>query len=246
MKGIILAAGMGIRLRPLTNELPKAFIKINNFTLIERALGLLNSVGIKEIIIVVGFMENFFKNSLGNDYKGTKLIYVSNKEFASTGSMYSLSKIKGIIDDDVLLLESDLLFEKKALIRLINSSSPDVILVSPISGSGDEVYICINENNELTNLGKDIFNRDKSIGELVGISKLSINFIMKLFEKANEEFEKTNKHDDYEEMIYKLSQSYPIKCVLIDDLNWIEIDNIEDLKRAREVIYPKISRSEII
>ncbi|MFX1394889.1 MAG: phosphocholine cytidylyltransferase family protein, partial [Promethearchaeota archaeon] len=160
-----------------------------------------------------------------------------------TGSMYSLSKTENVVDDDILLLESDLLYEKRALDALLNSQESNEILVASLSGSGDEVYICVNNKNELINLGKDIGNKNEAIGELVGISKLSLNFLKYLYKKAKEDYQINEISYHYEEVIFKLSKTYPIKCHLIKNLHWIEIDKYGDLKKAIEVVYPKIKKN---
>lgn len=246
MKAVILAAGMGTRLRPLTDEIPKAFLEIDSIPLIKRSLDNLLEIGIKELIIVVGYMEEYFKKNIGNHYKKLTITYITNPEYLTTGSMYSLSQTEGLIDNDILLIESDLLYEKIALEALVDSTEPSEILVAPISGSGDEVYICVNKNNELINLGKNIKKKDKVIGELVGISKLSLDFLLKLFERAKEDYVNNEKNYHYEEVIFELSKTHPIKCRLINELSWIEIDNINDLKRAIEIVYPKIKEKEKI
>ena len=244
MKAVIVAAGMGTRIRPLSNEIPKAFIEIGDVPLIIRSLDNLNSIGIKDVIIVVGYMEEYFRTQLGSNFKEIKITYVLNNEYANTGSMYSLSQTEGIIDDDILLLESDLLYEQRALDILINSPEPSEILVAPLSGSGDEVYIIVNNENELIDLGKNIMNKTEAIGELVGISKLSLKFLSDLYKKAKEDYQRNENNYHYEESIFKLSKTYPIKCKLIENLSWIEIDNYKDLKIALEEIYPKIKENK--
>lgn len=239
MKAIILAAGMGTRIRPLTDKMPKAFIEIDGVSLIKRSLDNLEKVGIREVIIVIGYKGSYFKERMGNRYKNLNITYVINPEYQETGSMFSLSQIEGLIHEDILLLESDLLYELKALTTLINSNELNVILTAPLSGSGDEVFICVNENNELVNLGKRIKESNNAIGELVGITKLSLDFLAKLFNKAKEDYRQNEKNYHYEEVIFKLSKTYQIKCIL-SELAWIEIDNFDDLKRAKEVIYPRI------
>jgi len=244
MKAVILAAGMGTRLRPLSNNIPKAFVEIDNVPLIIRSLENIKSFDIKDVIIVVGYKGDYFKKKIGTKYKKIKINYVLNEDFSKTGSMYSLSKTEGIVDDDILLFESDLLYEKKAIQCLLDSEEPNEILVATLSGSGDEVYIVVNENNELINLGKKIDNKKDAIGELVGISKLSFDFLTELYKLAKIDYDNNNLNYHYEEVIFKLSKTNPIKCRLIQDLNWIEIDNLEDLNRAKNIIYPKIQSKE--
>ncbi len=243
MRAVILGAGMGTRLRPMTEDLPKAFIPIDDEPLIYRSLRNLKSAGISDVVIVVGFMESYFREKLGYNYDGINITYVSNKEYETTGSMYSLSQTENIIDEDILLLESDLLYEKKALQDLINHPYPDVILTSSIRGSGDEVYIHTDDQGYLTNLGKNIDEKNACC-ELVGISKLSLSFLEELYKKAKEDYEKGEKNYHYEEVIYKLSKVRPVKCFFMENLIWTEIDTYEDLETAKEDVFPKIKAKE--
>ena len=230
-KAVILAAGMGTRLRPLTNNMPKAFIEINGKPLIKHSLDNLAGAGIKEAVIVIGFMKSMFKEKLGDFYNGIKIKYVMNRAYEFTGSMYSLSQIE--IDDDIILLESDLLYEPKAITELLRINEPDIILVAPISGSGDEVFICFDALGNLTELGKKISGQAK--GELAGITKLSQKFLQQLFIMAREEYKNGEINQHYEEVIFRLSKFYPINCHFIEDLIWTEIDTENDLRRAKEL-----------
>jgi len=239
MKAIILAAGMGRRLKPLTDNLPKAFISINGKPLIYRSLDCLRSVGIKTVIIVVGFMESFFKKEIGETYRDMNILYTSNGKYSTTGSMYSLSQTENLIDDDILLLESDLLYERRAVEELVNHDYPNIILTSDIGRTGDEVYIYYDKNGYLTKLGKNI-DDSTALGELVGINKISLPFLEKLYMISKEDYNNDEKEYHYEETIYKLSREVPVKCHMIKDLIWTEIDTYEDLHRAKKYIYPKI------
>jgi len=243
MIAVILAAGMGVRLRPLSHKIPKGLIEIGGKTLLERSLDNLSSFGIKKVFIIVGYLGNMIKDKLGDSYKGVEIEYVKNKEYVNTGSMYSFSKAKNLIDRDVLLLESDLLYDKRAIKAIKESKFRDSILVAPCSGSGDEVFICTDKNERITQLGKSIPNKKNAIGELVGISKFSKEFIKKLFETAEQDYKRGEKNYHYEEVVFrtnKENKDFPVYALMIDNLAWIEIDNENDLKRAKEEIYPTL------
>lgn len=243
MIAVILAAGQGIRLRPLTHKIPKGLIEINNKTLIEYSLDNLKKQGISKTVIVIGYLGDMIKKKLRNEYKGMRIMYVENEEYATTGSMYSLSKIKNITDENIILLESDLLYEERAIRYIKKEKYSDFILVSPCTGSADEVFICVDKNKRLANLGKAIRNKEDSIGELIGISKLSQRFLNKLFKRAEQDYKKGEKNYHYEEVVFttnKENKDYPVYAVLIDDLAWTEIDNENDLIRAKKEIYPKL------
>lgn len=237
---------MGIRLRPVTEKLPKGLIKIEGKTLLEYSFSTLKENGMKEVIIVVGFLGEAIKQKFGREYRGLRITYVTNEEYSKTGSMYSFSKAKDTIrNDGIILLESDLLYEPKAIKLLLDSNYKDCILVAKLSGSGDEVYICVDDNQRIIELGKNISAESKrnAIGELVGISRFSKEFLCKLFKKAAEEYKKGKLDYEYEECMFITSKlGNPVHAIQCKNLSWTEIDNENDLKRAKEKVYPKIKR----
>ena len=248
MKAVILAAGEGTRLKPLTNNIPKAFLSIGDIPLIYHSLRNLHQVGVDDVLFVTGFMESHFKKTLGDVFDKMNISYVSNPDYAKTNSMYSLSQIEGVIDEDIILLESDLIYEQKALELLLESQCDNVLLTSKLSGSGDEVFICTDETGRITDLGKNISQENKgyAIGELVGISKFSKKFLSKMFTTAKNDYKKGEKTYHYEECAFRTSsKEHPLYALLCEDLTWIEIDTKKDLQRAEEIIYPQIIKKEI-
>jgi 2-aminoethylphosphonate-pyruvate transaminase len=246
MTAVILAAGRGTRLNKLTSRLPKGLLQIDGKSLLERSLAAIKKNKITQAIIVIGHYGHLIQEKIGNDFYDLNLSYIRNPNYAKTGSMYSLWQIHDSIHDDILLLESDLLYEERAIPVLLESKYSDVILVSSLLDSGDDVYVCTNEKEQLILLGKEIEEDMKSnaLGALVGISKLSKQFLRSLFDRASLEFktgqeELLNQH--YEECINKVSVStHPVYTTYLQDLVWIEIDNHNDLRRARREIYPRI------
>jgi 2-aminoethylphosphonate-pyruvate transaminase len=247
MQAVILAAGSGTRLRPLTENLPKGLIQVGEKTLLEYSLDGLKQKGIDEVIIVAGFKSELLQKKFSNNYNGLRITYIFNHEYARTGSMYSLSKAKDSIKDkDILLLESDLLFDSKAVRIALNSQFKDLILVADISNSGDEVYICVDNNHRLTALGKNISEdmKKNAVGELMGISRFSKEFLEELFKRAEEEYCKSVYTSHYEECVFAVNQSgCPVYAELCKGLAWIEIDRQEDLEKAVKHIYPRVKKS---
>ena len=243
MQAVILAAGKGTRLKAKTDTLPKAMIEIEHKPLLEYSLDSLSENGIDEVILVVGFRHETITRRYGNDYRGLKIHYVFNDNFAGSGSMYSLALARDIIQDEILLLESDLLYESQAISRLLKDEHSNSILVAGVSGSGDEVYICANRKQEITELGKNIprSSRETAIGELAGISRFKSQFLQLVFSNAQKDFQNGTLTGHYEDCVFKTSQqTIPIHAVPGQDLVWIEIDTAEDLLKARELIHPLI------
>jgi 2-aminoethylphosphonate-pyruvate transaminase len=245
LQAVILAAGAGQRLKPLTNALPKGLIEIVGKTLLEYSLDALDESGLKDIVIVTGFFGEAIKRKFGNKYAGLKITYVLNEEYYKSGSMYSFSKAKDAINSDILLLESDLLYDPKAIGILLNSGFKDCVLAGKLSGSGDEVYICVDDDQRITELGKEISceNKKKAVGELIGISKFSKEFLAELFKTAEKDYAKGEVNRHYEECVLATAKSgRPVHGLLISGLIWTEIDNEKDLLRAKSQIYPKIKK----
>ncbi|MFC2048874.1 sugar phosphate nucleotidyltransferase [Elusimicrobiota bacterium] len=249
MKAVIVAAGMGLRLRPRSNTMPKGLIEIDGKSLLEYSLDALDNTGIKETVIVIGFLGDLIREKIGMNYKDMKITYVSNEEYSETGSMYSFSKAKEIIGkDNIILLESDLLYEYRAIKLLLESDHENCLFVAGISGSGDEVYVCVDNEQRITDIGKNLEKEDKkmAIGEFIGISKFSGEFLNKLFAHAEEDYRNGEVGYYCEDCALAVSESDSrIYAVLCRDLIWTEIDNEADLSRAREQVYPKLSKKII-
>ena len=243
MQAVILAAGMGRRLTPVTDNLPKGLLEIGGRPLLDYTFQALRHRGIEEVIMVVGFCSEQIRSRFGHRYLGLDIRYCVNMDYSRTGSMYSLSRARSFLNGDVLLVESDLLFSSEGIKLMLQSSHPDCILTAPVSGSGDEVYICVNNRGMITALGKDLPTelREKAIGELVGISRLSKGFLKALFCKAEDDYRRGETNLHYEECIFSTSSDeLPVYAVLHDSLVWTEIDTARDLRRARENIFPSL------
>ncbi|MDZ7764238.1 MAG: sugar phosphate nucleotidyltransferase [Melioribacteraceae bacterium] len=236
---VILAAGIGSRLRTIHNDKPKGFLQLGDKPIIEESIARLVYAGINKIIIVNGY-QNHYYDELKNKYPFVQTI--KNEVYETTGSMYSLWIAKNLINEDFLLLESDLLYEFNALQTLLNDERKNVILLSGKTNAGDEVYVGV-EGNQIVNMSKQIDDIKNYGGELVGISKISFDLYKIMKGYAETQFEaKKNYH--YEDCLTDLAPSCEINFNLVDDLAWIEIDDEQHHKRAVEVIYPLINNRD--
>jgi 2-aminoethylphosphonate-pyruvate transaminase len=234
---VILAAGRGTRLQNVLKDVPKGFLEINGLSLIERSLKLLSDAGIRRTVIVTGHLSEFYED-LQKRIPGVETI--RNEIYADSGSMYSYYCARPLIHDDVLLLESDLIYEPRALESLISTNQKDAILISGKTLSGDEVYVeTIDER--ISHLSKNPDDLKSITGELVGISKISYDLYLRMIQTAETLFQESLKVE-YEHCLIKTAQSYPVYYLKIEDLIWSEIDDESHLKRVRETILPKLLR----
>jgi len=237
---VILAAGLGSRLGKRTEDMPKGFLELEGKSLIQRSLDSLFSSGIKKIFIGTGYLSKFY-DELSEKYPQIKTI--KSDKYKSTSSMYTLYNMRNEITDDFILLESDLLYERRALVCLLEDAESDIILGSGSTHSNDEVFIQIDSDQKLQKMSKDPDALDSIDAELVGISKVSMNrfFLMnEYFEKVMDE----NPKIDYEYIFQETSVLNPIAVKVIDDLIWCEIDDENHLNRALAQVLPRIGEKD--
>lgn len=236
---VILAAGMGTRLRGELTDRPKGFLQLGDRPIIEESIELLASAGIADVLIVTGHCADYYTALAGRD---SRVRTVHNERYAQSGSMYSLYCARAAIDGDFLLLESDLVYEPRALQTLLDQPSADAILLSGPTGAGDEVYVAA-PDGRLLGMSKDPGQLGAPVsGELVGISRVSASLYGIMLELAARAFESSLFYDYETGCLVDAGRQHPIACPLVSDLVWTEIDDPAHLQRARQTVYPEIRR----
>ena len=256
---VILAAGMGVRLRNVIGIRPKGLLEIEGKSLIVRSLERLKSEGFERVVIVTGFQETMYREHLEPQTSLPNIEFIHSPRFAETGSMHSLFVAQEVLQNDFLLLESDLLYESRALPSVLNYEGPDVVLASGKTASNDEVYIYRENQGEPSEyetsssiVSGDIAAISKQPrphlqiqGELVGISKISQNLFRRMCAQHEENltFPCSN---HYEECISEVSSQWAVPYLRIGDLVWTEIDDQFHFDRALKIIFPKIKQQETL
>ena len=251
---VILAAGLGIRLRSVIGEIPKGLLKIDGIGLIERTLEKLANHGLRDVFVVTGFKHELLEEVLSpNAGQKLNLQFIHNDSYDDSGSMESLYQLKDQIQTDFLLFESDLIYENKALDVLLKHGSPDTILASGMTQSNDEVWICgISqqtpsdefEQGRIQFINKNPKSHFTIQGELVGISWISKSLYETMCQYHEENKPKTVYHH-YEENISDLSTEKEINYLKIPDLIWAEIDDESHYSRVIKTIYPLIQEKNV-
>ncbi len=231
---VILAAGLGSRLKERTKEKPKGFLEIEGKSLIIRSIENLISCGFEKIYIGTGYLSEFYER-LADIYP--QITCIKSDKYETTSSMYTLYNMKDLVKDDFILLESDLLYEVSALKYLLSEEQSDAILASGTTYSNDEVYIETDERCNLIKMSKNKEELTSIFAELVGISKVS-QFRYQLMCSAFEN--QDNPKIDYEYIMVKTSNETPFYVKKIENLIWCEIDDENHLIRALSQILPKI------
>ena len=231
-QAVILGAG-----RKKEFKKPVAFLEIEEKKIIDRFIDLLTENGIEKIVIVTGYESKYYEEYAKDK---SNIVLVKNDKYKWTGTMKSLSLVDGIIDDDFILLENDMVFEERAIKEVLKSKDRDCMLITSESGSGDEALVEIRDGY-IFKMSKDIHQFNKIDGEMIGISKISYE----VFKKMLEQF-KTNKNPylNYEYALMDIGREFKIGYTKIDDLVWSEVDCIEHYNKLINKIYPRLIKKE--
>lgn len=237
---VILAAGRGTRLAGHVGDYPKGFLRLGERSIIEESIGRLVQAGIEDVLIVTGHCASHYEE-LARRLPGL-VRTVHNSRFADSGSMYSLYCARGATAGPFLLLESDLVYEPRAVTHLLEQPAEDAILLSGPTGAGDEVYVECRGGN-LVNMSKRREDLGAGVaGELVGISRISAALFGRMCAIAERAFASSLKYDYETDCLVAAGRERPIACPLIPDLVWGEIDDPSHLARARTTVYPEVLR----
>jgi len=256
MKGIILAAGMGTRLQPLTDITPKCLVPVNGKPMLEYQLECLAQAGLQECVLIVGYRASQITNRIGNKHLGMAISYVENRRFRETNNLYSLWLAREDLEDDIVLLEADLLFEEDLIQRLIQHPATSVAIVNryrpPMNGT---VILAKNDIADAMVLKVDQgpgFNYPSAL-KTVNLYKLSRSDMRNFVIPELSRFVEAERTDQYYEAVFSdliAQKRLQMSVLRADSLKWAEVDTHEDLsaaealfgREAQETMLPKISR----
>ncbi len=245
MQALILAAGMGKRLGKYTKNNTKCMLKVNDKTLIERAIEALVDNGVKRLILVVGYKGENVKKYLLKDCKNSKvkeieLVFIDNPIYDKTNNIYSLYlAIDEFKKEDTILLESDLIYQPELIKRLVKNKEKNLVSVAKYEQwmDGTVVKLCEENNNIVEFIEKKNFNYNdiNQYYKTVNIYKFSKQFINKEFIPFLKAYIEAYGENEYYELILKIiahmSRS-SLKALDVSDLDWYEIDDSQDLDIA--------------
>lgn len=228
---MIMAAGMGTRFGQMTEKIPKGFIPYNGIPMVVRSIRTLIDCGIDRIIIGTGYKKEEYE-SLAKDYPQIECVF--SPRYAETNSMYTLYNCRDAIGkNDFILLESDLVFERKAITSLMECPYESAMLITPVTKFQDQYYVEMNDRCELVNCSTDKTKINPS-GELVGIHKIGSEFFRILVDEYGKIVQEKPKLG-YEFQLLDVSKRIrPMNVLKVDGLQWYEIDDINDLDFAQK------------
>lgn len=240
MQAIILAAGMGRRLGELTKNNTKCMVKVNGVPLIDRLLGQLSELNLSRVVIVVGYEGEKLKQYIGTRFDSSLNIeYVENPIYDKTNNIYSLALAKEqMMEEDTLLIESDLIFDNRLFRLIIDNPYPNLALVAKYEPWMDGTMVRIDsECNILDFVPKRLFdyNKKDSYYKTVNIYKLSKEFSKNIYIPFLEAYTKALGNNEYYEQVLRVItflDKVELKALPITDERWYEIDDVQDLDIA--------------
>ncbi|MBR4479519.1 MAG: aminotransferase class I/II-fold pyridoxal phosphate-dependent enzyme [Bacteroidales bacterium] len=245
MQAIILAAGMGKRMGKYTQDNTKCMLEVNGVRLIDRALEALHEVRVSRVILVVGYKGQNLKNYVGTDYNGTPIVYVDNPVYERTNNIYSLYLAKNyMLEEDTLLLESDLIYEPKVVRRLLEDRSPNIALVDKYESWMDGTVVTLDEESRITRfIDKDHFKFEeiKQYYKTVNIYKFSKEFSTKYYVPFLAAYSTALGNNEYYEQVLRVIlhlPDAPLKALPLRGEVWYEIDDVQDLDIASGMFAP--------
>lgn len=245
MKAIILNSGVGIRFRPFTNKNPKCLAKLNGKTILEHELENLSHYGIKNIIITIGPFEEKIKNLVKDKFPQLNVTYVKNPKYDSTNYIYSMWLTKHLIDEDILLLHGDVVFEKKLLGRLLDEKYSTCVLINNKIEPPKKDFKGKVKDNLIKEIGVNVFGENAFF--LAPIYKFSKNDFNLWLEEIEKFVKKGNVNVYAEEAFNNIHNQIKLHTIYFGDEFCMEIDDFDDLEIAREFSRKKfnISKREI-
>ena len=251
MQSIILAAGMGKRLKKYTKDGTKCMVPVNGKPIIDYTLESLSKAGIKKITVVIGYKGEKLKNYIKDKYPYLEINFIENPVYDKTNNIYSLFLAKDVlVEDDTILLESDLVFKPEIISDLVNSCEENLAVLSPFESWMDGTVALIDGENNISGLiGKENFNWENKneYYKTVNIYKFSKDFSRKYYIPFLQAYiESYGKNEYYEQVLKVIAflDSTNLKAHIVDGKNWYEIDDGADLSIAESRFAPPEKKRE--
>ena len=253
MKAIILAAGYGNRMRPLTDATHKTLLRIGGQTLIGRILDGLRAHAVTDIVVVTGHLADQLETALTTAYPDLRFTFVRNLRYRETNNIYSLALAFDVVefDDDILLIESDLVYEPAVIRRAVESRYPNVALVDRFRSGMDGTVVTVTDNvirsiipPHLQGPSFDFSDKFKTLN----IYKFSKEFCASVFKKLLSYYTKTIDDNCYYELILGILiyvGQAQIHAEILDGETWAELDDPNDV-RVAEFVFDRSRRAAVI
>lgn len=232
MKALILAAGLGTRLAPITNDRPKSLVPVNGQPIILKQIDNLHKNGITDITVVSGYKANILEEKIHDLYPEIRII--ESVDYATTNNMYSAYLAREAMqNDDFLMMNADVFYDASVLTALLKFEAPNAI-VTDIGTYIEESMKVVEEIGRLVKISKSVTKAD-ALGASIDVYKFSSDAGKKFFSKCAEYIEDKKELKMWSEVALNdiLKDVEFRACPLAG--RWLEIDNHDDLSAAEKL-----------
>ena len=220
MIGVILAAGMAKRLRPLTDERPKCLLTVGQRTLLQRTVDGIIAAGISELVVVTGYRAQMIRDFLTSHYPNLTIHFIDNPDYAHNNNIFSLWLTRPYTEGrDFLLLDSDILFDPQIIPAVLSAEGSALALNRHELGE-EEIKVIVDSENRV-----------------VEISKVC-SIEQALFRELEQMIEGEGLIDIFYERAFErlIPQGHTFTVVDTTRYFSIELDTVEDFENAKKLI----------
>tara|TARA_B100000035_G_scaffold197144_1_gene168479 strand:+ start:5046 stop:5750 length:705 start_codon:yes stop_codon:yes gene_type:complete len=231
MEAVILAAGLGSRLKPFTNDIPKAMVSFKGVEIIKHQIQTLLSTNIEKITIVSGYKSNKLNDFISDNFLNENIKILENKLFSKTNSAFSAMEALENFKTDYLHLNCDILFSKKTLEKIINSPKKNIIAARKDLSLRDSMENIIEINGRIVNMS--LKNSPQAKFKAFGLAKISIDALkenIRSYKKLKKEVQDKENYFGLIRMSLGDIQYHLLEC---DEVNLSEINTVDDLKNCK-------------
>lgn len=240
---------MASRLRPLTNNTPKCLLKVGERSLLQRSIDALKKNGIREFVFVTGYLHEMIEEFVTKQYPELKCTFIYNDVYESTNNIYSLWLARPEAEgNDILLLDSDLLYDPQIVSRVLATSDDNVLTLIKHPLGEEEMKVVIKADGSIIEISKTC-NPASAAGESLGIEKMGTEYTSALYKELDimmnaERYitSKEGKTIDQRDIFYEraferlIPQGHTYKVLDVTELFSCELDTVDDFNTAKELI----------
>lgn len=237
MIGVILAAGMAKRLRPLTDSRPKCLLEVGGKTLLQRTVDAMAAVGITEFVVVTGYRAEQICDFLNAHFPSFAFHFLHNADYAHNNNIYSLWMSGQVVRrQEFLLMDSDILCDPET-VAVVARQQQSALAVNRHELGEEEMKVVVDADMRITEISKTCSPHD-AMGESVGIEKITASYSEALFRELDQMILNEKLIDIFYERAFErlIPQGHTFRVVDTTDLFSYEIDTPEDYECAKQML----------
>lgn len=238
MKAIILAAGTASRLRPLTLHTPKCLLHVGERTLLQRSIDALTRSGVDELVIVTGYLHEKIEDFVATHYPALPVTFIHNPVYDTTNNIYSLWLARPEADgQDVLLLDSDLLYDPEITRRVMQAEADNVLTLIRHELGEEEMKVVVDANGAITEISKTC-SPATAAGESLGIERMGKAYTKALYEELDTMMNSEHLENKFYELAFErlIPRGHTFTVIDVTECFSCELDTVEDFENAKQKI----------